>query len=205
MMIAAIMCGGKGSRMGQLMNNEKPLLKLKGKALIEHVLDALVESKKFRRIIGVSSTNTPKTSAFLHYCTAGQVDVIETEGISYSKDLSMVLNKLEPARFFIVPADLPLLNAKVVGKVIRCLPDLPCVSIVIEKRLVEEIGIKPSVVFNTAGKECCYSGILILDSSKFKDGHSLEEYYIVMNEKEVAVNVNTKEELQLAERLFCSI
>src|SRR6188472_3186994 len=90
MMIAAIMCGGKGSRIRQSPNIEKPLLKIKDKTMIENILHALIASKKFGRIVGVSSPNTPKTSTFLGYCSPGIIDVIETEGISYSKDLSVV-------------------------------------------------------------------------------------------------------------------
>jgi GTP:adenosylcobinamide-phosphate guanylyltransferase len=54
MIVAAIMCGGKGSRMGQSSYIEKPLLRVKDKTMIEYVLHALVASKKFERIVGVS-------------------------------------------------------------------------------------------------------------------------------------------------------
>lgn len=204
-MIAAIMCGGKGSRMRQSVDIEKSLLKLKGKTMIEHVLHALVESKMFGRIVGISSSNAPKTSTFLRYYSSGLIDVIETEGISYSKDLSMVLRNLKPAIVFVVSSDLPLLNPKVVQNIIfSCLPELPCISIVSEKQYVQNIGIKPSLVVRIGAKEYCHSGITIVDSSKINEDCKLEEYYVIMNEKEIAVNVNTRQELEVAERLLCS-
>lgn len=203
MMVAAIMCGGKGSRMRQSSDFEKPLLKLKDKTMIEHVLHALAASKKFGRIVGVSSSNTPKTSAFLSYCSPDLIDVIETEGTSYSRDLCMVLKNLKPAMVFVVSSDLPLLNPKIVQNIIySCLPQLPCISIVSEKQYVQSIGIKPSVVITIGAKEYCHSGINIIDSSKIDDDRKLEEYYLIMNEKEIAVNVNTREELEVAERLL---
>lgn len=203
MMVAAIMCGGKGSRMRQSADFEKPLLKLKDKTMIEHVLHALAASKKFGRIVGVSSSNTPKTSAFLSYCSPDLIDVIETEGTSYSRDLCMVLKNLKPAMVFVVSSDLPLLNPKIVQNIIyNCLPQLPCISIVSEKQYVQSIGIKPSVVITIGAKEYCHSGINIIDSSKIDDDRKLEEYYLIMNEKEIAVNVNTREELEVAERLL---
>jgi adenosylcobinamide-phosphate guanylyltransferase len=203
MMIAAIMCGGKGSRMRQSADFEKPLLKLKDKTMIEHVLHALAGSKKFGRIVGVSSSNTPKTRAFLSYCLPDLIDVIETEGTSYSRDLCMVLKNLKPAMVFVVSSDLPLLNPKIVQNIIySCLPQLPCISIVSEKQYVQSIGIKPSVVITIGAKEYCHSGINIIDSSKIDDDRKLEEYYLIMNEKEIAVNVNTREELEVAERLL---
>ncbi len=203
MMVAAIMCGGKGSRMRHSADFEKPLLKLKDKTMIEHVLHALAASKKFGRIVGVSSSNTPKTSAFLSYCSPDLIDVIETEGTSYSRDLCMVLKNLKPAMVFVVSSDLPLLNPKIVQNIIySCLPQLPCISIVSEKQYVQSIGIKPSVVITIGAKEYCHSGINIIDSSKIDDDCKLEEYYLIMNEKEIAVNVNTREELEVAERLL---
>jgi adenosylcobinamide-phosphate guanylyltransferase len=203
MIVAAIMCGGKGSRMGQSSYIEKPLLRVKDKTMIEYVLHALVASKKFERIVGVSSSNTPKTSTFLGECSPTLIDVIETEGTSYSKDLSAVLRSLKPAMVFVVSSDLPLLNAKIVQNIIfSCLLELPCISIVSEKQYVQSIGIKPSLVVTIGAKEYCHSGISIIDSSKINKDHKLEEYYIIMNEKEIAVNVNTRQELDVARGLL---
>jgi GTP:adenosylcobinamide-phosphate guanylyltransferase len=203
-MIAAIMCGGKGSRIKNSIDMEKPLLKLKGKTMIEIVLYALAESHEFDKIIGVTSSNTPKTHAFVNcYLALLMTDLIKTEGISYSKDLSIVLNKLKPATIFVVPADLPLLSTRVVQKVLnKYYAVSPCVSIVSDYKFVVNMGIKPSLVLNINSKEYCHTGISIIDSSKVMGFATLKEYYIIMNEKEIAVNVNTKEELEIAERLI---
>jgi GTP:adenosylcobinamide-phosphate guanylyltransferase len=76
------------------------------------------------------------------------------------------------------------------------------VSILLEKLFVESIGIKPSIVTVIRRKEYCHSGITILDSSKVKRELSLAEHYIVMNEKALAVNVNTPRELEIAEGML---
>lgn len=205
-MIAVIMCGGKGSRMTKSI--EKSLLKLRDQTLIKYVLDALIGSKNFESIIAVPSVNTPSTSTFLYnhqYYTSGVIDIVEGKGISYSADLSIILKKLKPARVFVVAADLPLLNPRIIQKIIiQCLPCFPCTCVILEKSFVKNFGVIPSVVFNIGTKEYCYSGILIIDSSKLKSNSKLEEYYLIMNEKEIAVNVNTVVELEIAERLLCS-
>ena len=60
--------------MGQFVDIEKPLLKLNGRTMIEYVIDSIVESKIFERVICLSSSNTPKTNAFLcHIITIHQV------------------------------------------------------------------------------------------------------------------------------------
>jgi adenosylcobinamide-phosphate guanylyltransferase len=207
-MIAALMCGGRGSRLGITTETEKPLLNLRGRIMIDRVLCALVGSGQFEKIVAIPSLNTPRTNAFLrnhYYSCLEQIYVVETAGISYSRDLSAAICKFKPARIFVVSADLPLLNSKIVRKiVVRCLPTYPypCVSILLEKLFVESIGIEPSVVTVIGKKEYCHSGITILDSSEANRESSLAEKYIVLNEKELAVNVNTIRELQIAESML---
>jgi GTP:adenosylcobinamide-phosphate guanylyltransferase len=205
-MIAAVMCGGRGTRMGTTIETEKPLLNLKGSTMIDRVLSALVASGQFEKIVAVPSLNTPRTNAFLrnhYYSCLEPIDVVETAGISYSKDLSEAVCKFKPARVFVVSADLPLLHSKIVQNiVVRCFPRNPCVSILLEKQFVESIGIEPSLVTIIGKKGYCHSGITILDSSKASPESILAEHYIVMNEKELAVNVNTIRELEIAEGML---
>jgi adenosylcobinamide-phosphate guanylyltransferase len=205
-MIALVMCGGKGIRLRQFEGVEKPLLDLKGKAMIEYVLDALICSQKFRRIVAVSSPFSSKTTNFLYhhpYYSNRLIEVIETKGDSYSKDLSFVLNKLKPDKVLTVSADLPLLRSYIVDQiVIHNIPRFSCASIILEKHFVENIGIIPSIVFNIGGHHYCHSGIIVFNSPRVKECQKIKEYFILMNKREIAVNVNTLRELQLAERLL---
>ena len=204
-MIVALMCGGRGTRMGTALETEKPMLKLMGMTMVDRVLRALVGFGQFEKIVAISSLNTPKTTVFLrnhNYSSLGLIDVVETNGISYSKDLSMVVHKFEPSRVFVVSADLPLLNSKIVQAIVVKLPNFPCVSILLEKLFVESIGIEPSIIIVIGKKEYSHSGITILDSSKVKHDHILQEDYIVMNKKELAINVNTTRGLEIAEALL---
>ena len=204
-MIAALMCGGRGTRMDTVIETEKPMLKLRGVTMIERVLRALVEFGQFEKIVAISSIHTPKTTVFLrnHYSSAGLIDVVETNGISYSKDLSIIVHKFEPSRVFVVSADLPLLNKKIVQDIaVKSMPNFPCVSVLLEKLFVERIGIEPSITIVIGRKEYSHSGITILDSSKVNRDSILEEHYIVMNKRELAVNVNSTRELEIAEAML---
>ncbi len=205
-MIAALMCGGRGTRMNTVIETEKPLLKLKGMTMVERVLRALVGFRQFEKIVAISSLNTPETTVFLrnhYYFSSGLIDVVVTNGISYSKDLSIVVHEFEPSRVFVVSADLPLLNPKIVQDIsIRCMPNFPCVSIVLEKLFVERIGLEPSITIVIGNKEYSHSGITILDPSQVNHDGILEEHYIVINKKELAVNVNSTRELEMAEAML---
>jgi adenosylcobinamide-phosphate guanylyltransferase len=199
-LIAAVMCGGRASRM-QSEGIEKPLLKVDSVAMVERVILALVSSDRFDRIVAAVSPNTPKTKELLK---SKGIEIIETSGEGYSNDLSYMLSKLKPRRVMVVPSDLPLLNSQIVSEILDAIDNSssmkdhgPAISIVVEKGFVEKTGAKPSIVLD----QYCHSGITIFNTISFIT-EAVEEYYWVMNRKEIALNVNTKEELELAKKLL---
>jgi adenosylcobinamide-phosphate guanylyltransferase len=191
------MCGGRASRM-QLVDMEKPLLKVDGVEMVERVISALASSDRFDRIVAAVSPNTPGTNKFLK---SKAIETIETAGEGYSKDLSYLLSILKPQKVVAVPGDIPLLNSKIVNEIISAIDERqkqePAISIILEKGFVEGIGVKPSIVLN----QYCHSGITIFNTMVV-GAEPVEERYLVMNRKEIALNVNTKEELELAEKLL---
>jgi adenosylcobinamide-phosphate guanylyltransferase len=205
-MIAVVMCGGKGTRMAS--STEKSLLKLGCKTLVEHVLDALVEYGRFKSITALSSPNTPATSKFLRshkYHTSGQMNILEGSGVNYSLDLSYAIEKIRPSPIFVVSADLPLLNSSLIHRIMaHYSPCFPCTSVVLETGFVRSFDILPSSVLTIGEKEYCYSGILLIDSSRYKTNSELEENYLIINEKGIAININTVVDLDIAERLLYS-
>jgi adenosylcobinamide-phosphate guanylyltransferase len=194
------MCGGRASRMQQQGGMEKPLLKVGGIAMVERVISALASSDRFDRIVAAVSPNTPKTNEFLK---SKGIEIIKTAGNGYSKDLSYLLSKLKPQKVMTVPGDIPLLKSQIVNEILNTIDDgrqeqEPAISIMLEKDFVEGIGVKPSIVLN----QYCHSGITIFNTMAVGGTETAEERYLVMNRKEIALNVNTKEELELAEKLL---
>jgi adenosylcobinamide-phosphate guanylyltransferase len=205
MMTAAIMCGGKGSRMQGFANTEKPLLKLKGKTMLELVIDTLSQSRNFSRIVAATSSNSPNTKSYLLSNLSLKVDILQTEGIGYSNDISTVLNTLRPDTVFVVTSDLPLLTLKDVNRIVlNWEREHPCTCVMSEKRFVSDIGINPSITICIDSRQYCYSGISIIDSSKVCSAATIYEHYLIMNQKGVAVNVNTRSDFEIAEMLMSS-
>jgi adenosylcobinamide-phosphate guanylyltransferase len=199
------MCGGRASRM-QLQQQEgieKPMLKVAGVAMVEHVISALASSNRFDRIVAAVSPNTHKTNEFLK---SKGIETIETAGEGYSQDLSHLLSKLKPQKVVVVPGDIPLLTSQIVNEILNAVDEddddkqeqEPAISIILEKGFVEEIGVKPSIVLMN---QYCHSGITIFNTMAVGT-ELVKERYLVMNRKEIALNVNTKEELELAEKLL---
>jgi adenosylcobinamide-phosphate guanylyltransferase len=180
---------------------EKPLLKVEGIAMVERVISALAGSYRFDRIVAAVSPKTHKTNEFLK---SKGIETIETAGEGYSQDLSRLLSKLRPQKVVAVPGDVPLLNSQIVNEILNFIDDddrqeqEPAISIILEKGFVEEIGVKPSIVLMN---QYCHSGITIFNTMAVGT-EPVKERYIVMNRKEIALNVNTKEELELAEKLL---
>ncbi len=192
------MCGGRASRMKKA-SMEKPLLKVDGVAMVERVISALAVSDRFDRIVAAISPNTPKTNQFLK---SKGIETIETAGEGYSQDLSQLLSKLKPQKIMAVPADIPLLNSNLINEILNYISDRqehePAISIIIEKGFVERIGVRPSIIVLD---QYCHSGITIFNTMAVGT-EPVKEHYLVMNRKEIALNVNTKEELELTEKLL---
>lgn len=190
-MIALVMCGGKGSRMES--SEEKLLLKYK-KPIIEHVLNALENSKLFSKIICVTSNNAPKTRQFV---TKLGFEIMETEGHGYSEDLSKILAKFsEPV--FVVSGDMPLLEPIIINKIIE-LADTKNVwnSIMVKKKLLTSLGIDTEFFITIKGEEYAYTGISLVDPTKIHLGKPVDESFIIFDDKRVAVNLNTKKDYDL--------
>ncbi len=190
-MISLVMCGGKGSRMES--SEEKLLLKYK-KPIIEHVLNALENSKIFSKITCVTSNNAPKTRQFV---TNLGFEIIETKGYGYSEDLSEILAKFsEPV--FVVSGDMPLLEPTIINKIIE-LVDTKNIwnSIMVKKKLLTSLGIDTEFSVTIKGEDYAYTGISIVDPTKIHYGKPVDESFIIFDDKRVAMNLNTKKDYDL--------
>ena len=197
------MCGGKGSRLQGFAKIEKPLLKLNGRTMVELVFDALLNSEEFYKIVAVTSRNTPMTSSYIATKLSRKVDLIETSGIAYPSDISVVLNIFRPYTIFVVGCDLPLLRLRDIKKILsQHRPEHACTSVVSDKRFVRSLGINPSIIVRINARQYCHTGISIFDSSKICGTDRVDEHYVVINENGVAVNVNTRSDFEIAQKLM---
>jgi adenosylcobinamide-phosphate guanylyltransferase len=206
--IAVIMAGGEGSRMKRDYKTEKPLLKIKGKRLIEYVIEALSKSSCFDKIVVCVSQNAINTMKFLqdyNYNLDPPLEIVEGYGNGYSNDLSFIIENFFEYIIFMVSADLPLLSEiDILNILSKCDFNATCYSIIFDKKIVDEICIKPSIVFEYRKRNYCYSGITIFNLKKRKrknDFNLFSERYLIINRIGIAVNVNEKKDLLAARNL----
>ena len=190
-MIGLIMAGGKGTRMES--NQEKLLLEYK-KPLVLHVIDALKNSNCFEKIIAVTSPNSPQTHKIL---TENDVEVLETLGENFATDLNYVLKKLDDY-IFVTSGDLPLLDGNIVKQIVDTInSEKTWTSIITTKEFQSSLNLKPECIFSFNGEDYVNTGISIVNASKIKNFDSVEEDYLIINDKRVSLNVNTKTDFDL--------
>ncbi|MDC0187388.1 NTP transferase domain-containing protein [Candidatus Nitrosopelagicus sp.] len=190
-MIGLIMAGGKGTRMHS--NQEKLLLEYK-KPLILHVIDALKNSNCFEKIIAVTSPNSPQTHKIL---TENDIEVLETSGENFVTDLNYVLKKLNDY-IFVTSGDLPLLDENIVKQIVDARnPEKIWTSIITTKSFQSSLNLEPECIISFNEEDYVHTGISIVNASKIQNFDSVEENYIIINDKRVCLNVNTKTDFEL--------
>ena len=190
-MIGLVMCGGKGTRMKS--SEEKLLLKYR-KPLIEHVLNAFENSKIFSRIVCVTSNNAPKTREFV---SRMGIDILETKGSGYVNDLDEAILKFDEL-IFIASGDMPLLDSKIIRKIIKLVNEKNAwTSILVKKSFLQSLGFEAEFFVNYNDEECAYTGISIIDPKQIKNMQYVTESYVILDDKRIATNLNTKKDYDL--------
>lgn len=190
-MIGLVMCGGKGTRMN--LPQEKLLLKYKN-PVIQHVINALQESGYFSKIIGATSSNAPRTNEFLKGLG---ISTIQTEGNGYVNDLNQILHNFDE-HVFVISGDMPLLDAKIIREIVQ-LVDIKntWTTVLLSKNFLDSLHMKTEYLVIYNKKEYSYSGISIVNPISLSGMKHVEESYVVLDDKRIALNLNTKQDYDL--------
>ena len=190
-MIGLVMAGGKGTRMN--LNDEKLLLKYK-KPIILHVIDSLKDSNCFSKIFALTSSNSPKTKNFLQ---ENNVEIINTNGIGYVEDLNFILQSTNDS-VLVTSGDLPLLDQDIIKKIVKHHdPKKIWTSILVTNKFLTMLGLESDYSIQYNDQTCNYTGISIINANKINSSKNLDENYIVIDDKRIAFNLNTKQDYEL--------
>ena len=190
-MIGLVMAGGKGTRMKS--NEEKLLLPYK-QPLVLHVIDALKNSNCFEKIIAATSPNSPQTKNIL---VENNITIIETSGEGFVTDLNNILKQLDD--FVLVSSgDLPLLDGDIIKYIIDNVNhDKTWTSIVTTKSFQNSLNLEPECISTLNDEDYAHTGISIVNASKISNLDTIEEDYLIIDDKRVCFNINTKNEYDL--------
>ena len=194
-MIGLIMAGGKGTRMKS--NEEKLLLEYK-KPLVLHVIDALKNSNCFEKIITATSSNSPQTKKIL---VENNLMTLDTSGEGFVEDLNNILKQLDDF-VFVTSGDLPLLDADIVKQIVNNVNhEKTWTSIMTTKSFQNSLNLESECIVTSNDKDYVHTGISIVNASKITNLDSIEEDYLIIEDKRVCFNINTKNEFDLLSSL----
>jgi adenosylcobinamide-phosphate guanylyltransferase len=198
-MDALVMAGGMGKRLGV---DEKPLTLLCGKPLIHYVLDALLGSNNIERIYVATSPRVTRTNDWLldFKKKHNNVEIIHTEGVGFVHDM---IGAVEEAGItgsvFIMMADLPLVTSGLIDRIIGKYKEVntPALSVHMKLEVFTKLGLRPDTVFHKNEDFIVPCGINILDAGMIQEEQ--EDYNLILDEEELALNVNAPGDLEVCE------
>jgi adenosylcobinamide-phosphate guanylyltransferase len=199
MMEALVNAGGRGTRMGHSVT-EKPMLMIGGIPVIKRVVDAISSSRNIDRVLVSVSENTKETEKYLR---SEGIETIMTSGNDFMNDLHISFEVMNGRFVMTAPCDMPLLKRHAVDMLYEFFdPDtMESAIAVIPEEIVRSVGIIPSYSIDLNGRKCVLSGLCIMDRLKTLDDVFLKEAYMLTDMFELAVNVNTPNELELVRKM----
>jgi adenosylcobinamide-phosphate guanylyltransferase len=190
------MAGGRGSR---LKMGEKPLAKLFGRPLIDYVALALEDSSVDRIFVAITE-NVPHTRK---WAIERGLLVVETGGYGYVADMIEAVKKAEVNDpLMIIMADLPLVSSDLIDEIIDVYGGRPEIALSTHTPLDlhSRLGRRPDSLFNYRGRLIVPAGINVLRGSEIEKEQ--EDFHLILERIELAVNVNVAEDLMLCEKIM---
>ena len=196
---ALIMAGGKGTRMNS--PQEKPLIKICNKPVIEYVFNALKNTKNINDIYIAVTHQTPKTTKYIEKF---QTKTVITPGKDYVSDMGYATQTLKLGKFLAIAADLPLITGEILDQIINryenCGKPALTVAIPIETKI--KMGMSIEYSFKMDDKDVVPTGINVIDGNKQYGNEWLDQDIYLIDKPELAINVNTPQELQIAKNIL---
>ena len=190
-MIGLVMEGGRGSRM-EFPSPEKLLLEYE-KPIVFRVIDSLNNSQCFSKVFAATSQNSPDTKFELERIG---VETLDTQGNGYVNDLNFLLQKMD-GFVFVVSGDLPLLDEEIIQKLVEFNSESVWTSFLVSKKFLNSLSLESNLLLKCDGVECVHTGISIVNADKIKNLNSVNEDYVILDDKRIAFNLNTKEDYEL--------
>jgi adenosylcobinamide-phosphate guanylyltransferase len=191
------MAGGAGSRLGR---GEKPLVPVCGRPMISYVTDAF-RSVGCEPIVVIS----PKTTMTANWCRANNIPVVRTAGDGYIEDMVGAVRLLEEEKsVFISVADIPCITPAIITTILRayheCGKGALSTWVPVYQRENSHRDKPVHEIIN--GTEACPAGVNILRGDRI--GAEQEECALLLDDPQLALNVNTREDLARAEAFLMS-
>jgi adenosylcobinamide-phosphate guanylyltransferase len=174
------------------------MVKVLGRPMIDRVLDAFEGAAGIGDIFVSVSPNTPETTRHLVKRFARLID---TPGTGYCEDLNLAMSHIRSDRVLVCPVDLPLLTPRGIDSVVnassRSAAGSFCVTVPVD--LMNSLGLALTFSLEVGGRMVVLCGVSVVDRAQMLTDKELEQDYMVTEDEEFALNVNTLADLRRAE------
>jgi adenosylcobinamide-phosphate guanylyltransferase len=194
-MLALIMAGGAGSRLNM---GEKPLVQICGQPMIAYIIGAFEQAGI--EIVVITSPRTPYTA---NWCRAHRIPLVTTGGYGYIPDLVQAVEETcEQNPLFTCVSDLPCLNPAIIQEIREMYENSgkEACSAWVPVRLCENSGCHGTWRERIRGEPAFPVGINILRGDLIS--REQDEIQLLLHHRSLAFNINTREELEQAERFL---
>lgn len=176
------------------------MAKLLGRPLIDYVVSALEEASIIERIFLATTEGVPCTKS---WAEERGLKALESPGIGFISDMVWAVEQAgiqDP--LLVIMADLPLITSELIDHitaVYEMRPE-PALSTHTPLSLHRRLGRRPDSLFNYRGELIVPAGVNILEGASIKQEQ--EDYHLILERLELAVNVNQAEDLRLVEKIM---
>lgn len=193
---ALVMAGGKAARMRCV---EKPMLQIDGVTMVQRVVNAIRSSRSVDRIVVAVTSTTSQTA---NKARELETEIIETPGEGYQNDMKIAIKQLRLHDVLVASADLPFMTGTMVDRAIEAYTSSgkPALSVMCPLATVRRRRMRASHVFRVDGRDLVPIGLNVIDGTRI-DEPALDETVLVTECGDLALNVNTPDELQVAREL----
>ena len=144
-----------------------------------------------------TSSNSPNTVQVLEQ---KGIETLGTPGKGYSSDLNFLLQNMDE-HTFVVSGDLPLLDEEIIQVMVEKFSiENVWTSFLVSKKFLNSLGLESKVLVKSGNITCAYTGISIIDAKKIKNLNPVKENYLILNDKRITFNLNTKQDYELLQR-----
>ena len=90
------------------------------------------------------------------------------------------------------------MDKEIVQQIVNCYdPKKIWTSILVTNKFLTTLGLKSNYSVNYDNEICHYTGISLINANKITTSENINENYIIIDDKRVAFNLNTKQDYEL--------
>jgi adenosylcobinamide-phosphate guanylyltransferase len=98
----------------------------------------------------------------------------------------------------VTSGDLPLLDKEIIQKIVKNYdPEKTWTSILVTNKFLTTLGLESDYSIHYNNQKCNYTGISLINANKINSSKNLVENYIIIDDKRIAFNLNTKQDYEL--------